>query len=379
MGTPTTRRILDQLGETETILGTDYTAADLKLLIPGLMVAFVVIGMMPDGWGLLGFTLGGVVMVGAAGIIWYAPPHRVAHEWLSDVVNFQIKDRKGETLILPHDSESDPDTGRTLTNIESVLRRWNSVERVDGALIGAVRVHPANMALADQNDWETAADALAELLRSLSFDVQIYSTARPVDTSKIVSPYRDRLGDPDVQENDSLRGVVRAYRQTLPEEFNSRRTSVREYYMIISVEELEVQLSDQSIWDTLSDAPLFGALFAMIGAGRSDLTEGELLVRQQRELNSRLKRLRRGVTELPDCRPESVTAARLTDLLEEYWTGQPSHYADEGLGSIRFHDMPIIRRDDERDPESESDANSVPESIQFATDGGTRREPENGR
>lgn len=346
----TTRRILDQLGEAETILGTEYTAADLKLFMPGVLLAFLVIGMMPTGWGALGFGLGGAIMVGTAGVIWAAPPHRVAHTWLQDVVKYQLTERRGETLLLAHDDESEPDAARSLTNIETVLRRWDSVRRADNGVVGAVRVHPANMALADTTDWEQASDALAEMLRSLSFDIQLYSTARPVDASRIVAPYRDRLDDPDVRENDRLRGVVQAYRNTLPQEFERRRTSVREYYILVAVEELDVQLADQTLWDTLRDAPVVGSLCAMIGAGRSDLSEGELLVRQQRELNNRLQRVRRGITELPGCRPEPVSAARLTDLLEEYWTGQPSHHADEGTGSIRFHDMPIIRRDPERDP-----------------------------
>lgn len=346
----TTRRILDQLGEAETILGTEYTAADLKLFIPGFMLAFLVIGMMPTGWDALGVGLGGAIMVGTAGVIWAAPPHRIAHRWVQDVVRHQVTTWRGNTLQLLHDESSAPDAARSLTNIETVLRRWDSVRRADNGLVGAVRVHPANMALADTNDWEQASDALGELLRSLSFDIQLYSTARPVDASRIVGPYRDRLSDPDVRENDRLRSVVQAYRDTLPQEFERRRTSVREYYILVAVEELDVQLADETLWDTLRDAPVVGPLCAMIGAGRSDLSEGELLVRQQRELDNRLQRVRRGVTELPGCRPEPVSAARLTDLLDEYWTSQPSHHADEGTGSLRFHDMPIIRRDSERDP-----------------------------
>jgi hypothetical protein len=371
----TTRRILDQLGEDETLLSTDYTAADLKLLIPGLLLAVFIIGLMPAGLGLVGFALGGLVMLGTVGLIWYAPPHRVAHKWVADVVNFQIRNLNGETLVLPHDTESEPDASRTLTHVETVLRRWNSVERVDGAIVGAMRVHPANMALADASDWETASDALAEFLRSISFDVQIYSTARPVDASQIVAPYRDRLHDSDVRDNDRLRGVIRAYRDTLPEEFERRRTSVREYYVLVAVSELDAQLANQGMMDTLRDAPVIGRMCAVIGAGRSDFSDGEVLVRQQRELNTRLASVRRGITELPECKPEPVTAARVTDLLEEYWTGQPSHYADNEAGSLRFHDMPIIRPDPERDPETSETDSSTTEQV--ATDGGTASETPN--
>jgi hypothetical protein len=371
----TTRRILDQLGEDETLLSTDYTPADLKLLVPGFLLAVFVIGLMPAGWGLLGLALGTLVMLGTVGVIWYAPAHRVAHTWLQAAVKYHIKNLKGETLLLPHASESEPDAARTLTHVDTVLRRWNSVERVDGALVGAVRVHPANMALGDASDWETASEAFAEFLRSISFDVQIYSTARPVDASQIVAPYRDRLDDPDVQDNDRLRGVIQAYRDTLPEEFERRRTSVREYYILVEVPELDAKLANQSVMDTLRETPVIGRVCAFVGAGRSDFTEGEVLVRQQRELNSRLQRVRQGVMELPDCQPEAVTAARLTDLLEEYWTGQPSHHADEGNGSIRFHELPIIRPDSDRDP-STSDADSTSVG-QVTTDGGTDAEPTN--
>ena len=376
----TTRRILDQLGEEETVLSTDYKLADLKLFAPALVVVILIVGAMPPGWGILGFALGGLVMVGAAGLIWKSPPHRVAYDWLTDVVAFQYKKFRGKTLMLPHDSDDDSET-RTLTNVDTVLRRWNSVKRTDGGLVAALRVHPANMALGDESDWETAAVALARFLRSISFDVQIYSTARPVDASQLVEPYRDRLDDPDVRDNDQLRGVIRAYRDTLPEEFERRRTSVREYYIIVSVREMDVKLANQGVMDTLRDAPYIGTLFGLVGLARSDLSEGEILVQQQRELDRRLRSVRRGITELPDCRPEQVTAARLTDLLEEYWTGEPSNYDEEGSDSIRNHEMPIIRPDPEQDPTTSDETvratseslDNMTNSQQIATDGGTER------
>jgi hypothetical protein len=282
--------------------------------------------------------------------------------------------------MLPHDSDSDDDAARSLTNVDSVLRRWDSVKRTDGGLVGAVRVLPSNMALADSDDWDTAANALAGFLRSISYDVQIYSTARPIDASEIVGPYRDRMDDPDVRENDQLRNLIRSYREKLPEEFERRRTSVREYYFLVAVEELDVRLSEQGIIGKLRAAPYVGGLFEHIGEDRSSLSEGEILVRQQRELNSRLRDVRRGVTELPGCRPAKVSAARLADLLEEYWTGQPSHYDEEKAGSVRFHEMPIIRPDYEHDPEASdttasdgatASLTSMSDSQQIATDGGT--------
>jgi hypothetical protein len=209
--------------------------------------------------------------------------------------------------------------------------------------------------------------------------VQIYSTARPVDASQIVAPYRNRLDDPDVRDNDQLRSVIRAYRNRLPKEFERRRTSVREYYIIVSVREMDAKLADQGLIDRFRDAPYIGTLCEFIGAGRSDFTEGELLVRQQRELNSRLRSVRRGITELPDCRPEEVTAARLTDLLEEYWTGEPSRYDDERAGSVRTHQLPIIRPDPDQNPTSETSAATADSSTDMtssqpiATDGGTER------
>ena len=376
----TTRRILDQLGEDETLLSTDYTAADLKLFGPAFVLVILVVGAMPPGWGILGFALGALVLIGTAGLIWKAPSHRVAYDWLADVVAFRYKKSQGKTLMLPHDSDNDSET-RTLTNVDTVLRRWNSVKRSDGGLVGAMRVHPANMALGDQSDWETAADALAGFLRGISFDVQIYSTARPVDASQIVGPYRDRLDDPDVRDNDRLRGVIRAYRDKLPKEFERRRTSVREYYIIVSVREMDVKLANQGWLDTLRDAPYVGTIFEFIGSGRSDLSDGEVLVRQQRELNRRLRSVRRGITGLPDCRPEEVSAARLTDLLEEYWTGEPSNYDEEEPGSIRNHELPIIRPDHDQDPTTGDETDdatidsldSMTDSQQIATDGGTDR------
>ncbi len=370
---PTTRRILDQLGEEETILSTEYTATDLKLLLPGFLLATLFAGIAPPGWELTGIVLGMLVMVGTIGVIWYAPSHRVAHAWLIDVVNYQITDLKGETIMLPHDSESPPDAARTLTNIESVLPRWDSIERADGALVGAVRVQPANMALADASDWETASDDLADFLRSISFDVQLYSTARPVDASQIVAPYRDRLDDPDVRDNDRLRSVVNAYRESLPTEFERRQTSIREYYMIVAVEEMEVYLSDQGILDALRDIPVLGEVCEIIGASRSDLSEGELLVLQQRELTNRLQSIRRGVSELPGCRPEPATASRLTDLLEEFWTGEPTQNAGDVPASQRYHGIPIVQRDTERDPR-ESMSRDRPTSHSVATDGGIANE-----
>jgi hypothetical protein len=74
---------------------------------------------MPPGWGVLGFALGGMVMGGAAGVIWYAPPHRVAHDWLTDAAAFHYKKFRGKTLMLPHDTDDDPTLARSPTSIGS--------------------------------------------------------------------------------------------------------------------------------------------------------------------------------------------------------------------------------------------------------------------
>lgn len=201
------RRILGRFGAPDQIGATSYTVSDLKLFGPAFVLLIVILGATPTQYRWVGFLLGGGVLLTAAALIYFAPPHRVAHEWVLDQCKFQCKDR----IMTPHDSETADTDAQNLTNVERFLRIDDSVKRTDGAIVGAVQVHPANMALATERRWATATDEFGRFINSLPFEIQIHSTARPADPDRLTRAYENRAEDPDVKQNSELRQLIDVY------------------------------------------------------------------------------------------------------------------------------------------------------------------------
>jgi hypothetical protein len=336
------RPVLDQFGEDETIPFTNRTLGDLWLLAGAFFGTIFIVAILPESYQLIGWILGVIALITAAVLIKIAPSHRRPHNWITAAIKFKFSDK----TMTPHNPDSRDHAPESLTNVDHFDPINDFVERTDGGLVGLMKVHAGNMALASEGQLEAIADEFAVLINQLEFDIQIYSSGRRIDPDTLVKPYRARAQGSDIRDNDQLRNLVRTYQEKLPQVFRERGTSVREYYIVVAVTPMEIRLRDRSSTSQIADWPFIGHLFKSFAIIRDEMPEHEIKEQQRRELNKRLKRVRGGIQQLSDCTAEPVDASEYSSLLEEFWTGERVDYGDS---TPRLHNLPAVIRDTENE------------------------------
>lgn len=334
------RKILDTFGANDEITGIDidYSLADLKLFLPSTAVAlcWFLLFALQDGLltTVVGLTGGLAILGGTALIVFISPSHMTPQTWLSLIVSF-VRHPKLLTLFSTRPTErTEP-----LTHIKRFHPETETLERLDGALVTGIRIDPANLTLATEAEWNAAADTLGNALNTLDFDLQIRSSARRVDPDQLVAGYTDRIDDPDVRSNATLRNLIESYRLRLPHEFQARGTSIREYQILIPVTIQEVQLAEHGVFSKLVDLPYFGGLFAMVGAGSTRLTPAEIRTAQRIVLAGRVHAVQDTIRGIETCQAESVSTDTLAEWIEAFWTGTHTEY---GTAESRVRTMPLV-------------------------------------
>lgn len=340
------RRVLDEFGAGDEIAGidTDYTLSDLKALIPAVALGFIcLLAGVADGrlLAILGGILSALALLAIAlAVIVITPSHLTPQAWVTQILSFK-REPKQRSIV----GETSNERTEVLTGITRFDADGDAVERDDGALVGGVRVDPANMALATDAQWQAAADSLGQTLNTLGFYLQIRSTARRVPTEDLVAGYDTRLDDPDVQANDTLRELIEVYQRELPREFRTRGTSVREYQILVPVRIHEVQLAEHGALARLETLPYIGSFLAVLGAESTRLTDEEIERAQRSLLAERRQAIEDAIRGLESCTAESVSAATLASWVEESWTGRRTQY-DPERARERLRTQLVLASDD---------------------------------
>jgi hypothetical protein len=162
------------------------------------------------------------------------------------------------TYTTTNEGTDTPPDVRELTNVQAVEPAADAIRRPDETLVGAVRIDPANLALADAAAWERAATGFGDVLNTLDFPVQIHSSARRVDPERLTGAYDARRTDPDVQSTPALQRIVEVYRERRPQTFRERGTSLRQYHIIVPVPIQAVSLDDHPWVRRLKRVPVVG-------------------------------------------------------------------------------------------------------------------------
>lgn len=266
------KRILTEFGEPEEFFG--FTFGDLKLLIPSVFLGMLIVGNVPATIEFVGWGIAGGLVLGVLVLVYASPGHQPTQSWLKarlhhlrqpsilvltpDDVTGAVDEGQELTPEIEHqrqrDSRGDADIGRNslltrsqttrtqeLTDIEEFHIAHGAGERTDGYVYGAIRVHPANMALATQRDWARTVEQFGRVVNGIEFPFQIYSTVTPVDPERITTGYQNRLRKRSSDLDPEFRALLRTYREKLPRDFARRGTSIREFYVIVSVSALDVQ------------------------------------------------------------------------------------------------------------------------------------------
>src|SRR6056297_103030 len=318
------RKIHQSLGGT-TAFFRGYTIGELMLFLAVAFVTVVAATFVPAALTIpvLGF---GLMLVTLLFLLHKVKPRYLwLTEWLVARLSWAIKNKE-----YTHGGEDNSEV-RYLTRLQRVYP--HAIERTDGALVGAMKVEPANMALEDDDAWAKAVQSLSEFPNStVDFPVKIYVTSREVDDDETIRAHQDRLADADVRSRPVLKRLLEEYvgaNTTANGEIDSDTTTIREYYLITAVNDKDVEhfdATDDSVLAYLADLPALGRFF---GRFQTDgLTDAEREQFKEEHLESRLTQLRRGGSSLYRCSVSPVDAYDLAGITKEYWTCHPEEYGN---------------------------------------------------
>ncbi|MGQ3414459.1 VirB4 family type IV secretion system protein [Natrinema sp. LN54] len=318
------RKIHQSLGGT-TAFFQGYTIGELMLFLTVAFVTVIAATFVPAALTIpvLGFGIMLTILLFLLHKV--KPDYLWLTEWLVARFGWAIKNKE-----YTHGGEDNSEV-RYLTRLNRVYP--HAIERTDGALVGAMKVEPANMALEDDEAWVKAVQSLSEFVNStVDFPVKIYITSREIDEDDVVREHQNRLSDADVRSRPVLKRLLEEYVAANTNEngdIDSETTTIREYYLITAVTDSDIEQFDKtgdSVLAYLADVPALGRLFGRFQS--EELSESKRDQLKEENLESRLAQLRRGGSSLYRCSISPVDAYDLARVTKEYWTCQSQDYAD---------------------------------------------------
>jgi len=329
--------------------------SDLSLPIPGADWAVAAIGskypiagmlISPFGTG-LGLAILAACLVTAGTIVYLCPDDRTPIGWVRAMVRF----RQSPKRLTEHSSAARTRT-QSMTAIQRVLPISGAIERDDGTLVSLVEVEAKDMALPEDDAWETAGEGFEDLAKSIDGGFEVFSPARTVEPGRLSKGYVGREYDDDVRQSETLQRLVDTYQNDLREEFSRRGTAVRRFYVVVWVTEREVRREDHGTFAALADLPYVGGLIQRVGLARREASDEEIKTRQKSILSARERAVENAVSSIEDCMTRDVDAEHYAAVLQEYWTGIRTQQSGKPMPHSQ---IPVVTRagsDDENDPEA---------------------------
>lgn len=326
-----TKRIPKSLG-TDTNAFGKYSLMDVAVgLFPAVVLTLTIQVVVPSGTTFLGFPARslsiplGLLGVGVGAIIVYlTPAYTDSMNWL---VTF--------SEYLSRESRREHETAREYTQVQLVHPDRDTIERQDGAVVGAVQVDPPMMGLASLEEWTRKADGFENFLNTtVEFPVQLYSTTQTFPVEDYLQQFEQRLDDEDVEDNPQLESMIERYVDWYGDAVTGRESTIREHYVIVTVHPREVRFEKYGLIGQFADLPGVGLLLTAL-FGPSEIAEREALFE---ELDTRIRRVENGIREIEGCRAHRLDTTAITGLLRTYWTG----VEEPQLASEAFRTKPMV-------------------------------------
>ncbi|MFP4174925.1 MAG: VirB4 family type IV secretion system protein, partial [Halobacteriales archaeon] len=366
MSSDPTRRVPKKLGKSDEFW-RGYTLDDLLVggtpfIVAVLLTAYV----LPPSLRYVGYVLAVIGLVVGAVAVYAAPDYLTASEWVSTYVHHLRRPKEVTHVRYDFDSAREQrdfpesrfyeleERTQELTDIERVHTDRDAVERRDGAYVGAVRVEPANMALATDRRWRDNVAAFADFFNnSVEWPLQLYSTTTEFPVDDYLRRRERRLDDNDVSGNPVFRRLIEEWLDWYPRELEARGTNIREHYVVVPVRRDEVTGADggDGFLAALANLPVVGGVFGLFSSG-DGMTEDEVRERALGELDERLRMVENeGIQNLDGCRAHRVDSDELVRILAEFWEGESAY--NVGAGGVRQNPVVAGEYDVEREREDD--------------------------
>lgn len=355
------RRIPKNIGNNDTFQG--YQTEDLFMALMPLGILLVLVNALPEDISqTLSLPSIGVGIVLGIVLLAITPDHLSTKEWLGSIVHHMFRPKRIEHMSLQHGVAREQrdaiketkiyqmeERTQEITRLKKIHRNGGAIERDDNVMVGAVKVSPANMALASNRRWQMMVEEWEGYLNnSIEYPLQIYATSKPFPVEQYIYHYQGRINDPDIENRPILQELLSDFLDWYPQYLSWQGTNQREYYIIVPVSEHELIGADsdeKSPMETLAGIPVIGGLFQSQIESSDGKSDEEKKTEQLRVLSQRLREVnRQGVRSLSGCDGRRISGVEMAILIREFWSGQDY----EGDPDEVVRSQPIVTKSDEK-------------------------------
>lgn len=375
-GVDPSRQVPKGLSDTDKIYG--YSTEEITTVVVIAFIGMVLTNLIPQSLsGASIFVLLGSILFGIL-VVFVTPNHLEPTEWLGSMGHYFARPTKVPHLSLADGMAREQkdvieeakvyelnERTQEITWVRRVHKDAQAIERIDDAVVGGIKVEPANMALASEEKWERMIDSWQSYLdHTLEYPVQIYATSEPFPVDDYIDHYQSRVNDPDLQERPIMQELLRDFLDWYPEYLQYQGTNQKEYYLIFAVEPHEVvgsELEEEGVVEQLSDIPGLGTIVSAVFGG-DDEEEGVARAKQFAELDNRIREARnQGIRPLQNCSSRRLSGFELAVLLKEYWQGRITDFEDER--TIGSQGLSYRSNEDAVSPEETATGNTNPDNL----------------
>ncbi|WP_129113856.1 VirB4 family type IV secretion system protein [Halegenticoccus tardaugens] len=380
---PRQRQVLGSFSEKPDWMGFSIFGL-LAFLSPALALFVASSFAFPDGPWQIMLVLTGLAVVGAFVAIAMTPDHLSAGPYVRKIVEHHtqqptaLHDMNPETSTIeqpepnslirrfarlpavrgyPIIGSGEYEPTQELVPVKKPYRRRYAVERDDGALIGAVRITPANMSLKEEDEWQRQVDRLARVLAStVEYPAQWYNPMRSVDFSDRRARFKHRERDLLEAATDATDADSELSRRLLADVAGERAaviglhqdtTMQREHYFLVAVEPKEAVTTVSSDGGGIANVPGVGAIveWRKLRKQRGDPEHVRELLD---ELQRRVEDVATSVQSLEGIKATPLSSTEFSRVLANYYRTDDVYEFADFSATVRESPVPLLEDDVDR-------------------------------
>lgn len=332
--------IPEQIGGSEYLFNDAPAIGSVKIIdgviagSPGVLSIYILGPFIPNGYEIVTGIISLTFFVAGFLALLLKPNHIGLKEHMERAYRFKFKtDKKRRNVladggiqefvenpdeIVPHDS----DELRKLSGIEKFYPNYNVMERPDGTVVAAMRIHGSNLSFSSGEERYSAIVNLATFVNNQLEDIgkiQLFLPMKRFDPSIQIRELSERRDDDDILENK----IMQLY---LSDRINTLRgyegNLYREYYILVELtsnEYKKIEIGASRRIERLRRISDALAEIVLEVTSANDLTEEEFKSEQIEQLIQNRNRVMNSIKKLTDNEVEPLTADELGALNAEEW------------------------------------------------------------
>ena len=330
-------------------------------LTPFFTALFISQSLLPETLAVLRLPLfASSILIGGL-MLFFTPNHLTTREWIESIGHYIRRPKDVRHVSLEgnqaREGKDFPDEARAwelneraqeITRVHRIHRDVGAVERDDGVFVGAVKVNPANMALASSARWDRMVKGWRDFINhNLDFPIQIYCTTEVLPVDEYMRQYEARASDRDIANRPIMKALLDDFTDWYPQYLSWQGTNQREYYIITTCSESELRetvVGEKGFIERLGDLPFIGKYFERYRASRDERSEGEIEEALVKSVEQRCRTIvKEGIMSLDGCSAERVSGVELAVMIKDYWQ---STETDLDLDTEDLRSQPVVTYDD---------------------------------